>query len=89
MVLTVEQVEQQVLEQTKLFYASLPSLMTTHAGRWVVFRDGSVQSDHTTEAEAYLAAVERFGVNGGFVVACVQAAEAPTPITAGVMFGLA
>ncbi|MBI5478799.1 MAG: hypothetical protein HY906_08090 [Deltaproteobacteria bacterium] len=79
-------IERKVLEETERFRAALPELIKQHPGRWVVFRDGQVVSDHATEDEAYRAAVARFGVTGGFVVAPVVEVE-PTPVTAGVMFG--
>jgi hypothetical protein len=82
----MSEIERRVLEETERFRAALPELIKHHPGRWVVFRDGAVVSDHATEDEAYRAAVVRFGVQGGFVVAPVAHVE-PTPITAGVMFG--
>jgi hypothetical protein len=42
--------------------------MKTLWGRCVVFRNGQVQSDHSTMIEAYYAAVYRFGVYGGFMI---------------------
>jgi hypothetical protein len=80
-------VDQRVLAETLRFREVLPQLMTRYRGRWVVFRDGTVASDHETEGDALAAAVERFGVDGGFVVAPVSELRA-TPVTAGVHFGL-
>lgn len=77
-----------VLEETKRFEAKLPELLPQLAGRWVVFRDGVVASDHPNENEAYRAAVQAFGPQGGFVVAEVKPVTA-TPVTAAVMFGWA
>lgn len=77
---------QLVLEESERFYEALPDLITTHAGRWVVFKGGEVVSDHDTEEEAYADGVERFGVDGGQVVAQVETAE-PVPATMAVLFG--
>ena len=79
---------EKVLEETHRFHQALPSLLAEHRGRWVVFKDGSVQSEHATEAEAYNSAVQTFGRDAGFVVAQITEIS-PTPITAGVLFGIA
>jgi hypothetical protein len=84
----MDEIERKVLEETKRFLAALPELLQHHAGRWVVYRDGQVVSDHATEDEAYQAAVERFGHSAGYVVAPVVE-TGPTPVTAAVMFGCA
>ena len=81
-------VRETVKEQTRLFMGSLPSLLVAHRGKWVVFREGAVQSEHNTQNDAFKAAVAKFGLNGGFVVAEVRESIA-TPVTAGVIFGLA
>jgi hypothetical protein len=62
--------------------------MFSHAGKWVLFRDGQVISAHATETEAFEAGVSAFGSEGGFVVALV-AKTRPTPINAAAAFGLA
>jgi len=84
----VADVADKVLEETKRFHQALPELLRTRRGRWVVFREGAVQSEHGNEDDAYAAAVEKFGAEGGFVIARVEEVT-PTPITAGVLFGLA
>ena len=78
---------EKVLEETKLFFASYENLQEKFGGRWVVFRGGKVRSDHATEGEAFEAAVEKYGVGGGFMVECVVPKK-PIPITAGVLFGV-
>lgn len=70
---------QRVLDESKRFRARLPELVPRYDGRWVVFLDGDVKDDFEGEEEAYVAAVRRFGVNGGFVIARV-AADASEPI---------
>lgn len=77
-----------ILAETLKFQEKLPELLPEHRGRWVVFRGGEVKSEHATADEAYAAAVEAFGVQGGYVVAPVVEVT-PTPVTAGVLFGLA
>jgi hypothetical protein len=79
--------ERRVLAETERFLSVLPELIERYRGRWVVFRDGRVVSDHDTEDQAYQAAVEQFGIAGGHVVAPVVETT-PTPVTAGVMFGV-
>jgi hypothetical protein len=70
------------------FRAALPRLLTTEMkGKWVVFRDGTVQSVQETEESAYSAGLAKFGREGGHVVAQVVE-EQPHPLNAGVVFGL-
>ena len=80
-------VSNKVLEQSRLFLGLLPALLEKHRGKWVVFHDGAVHSEHDTEEKAYLAALDAFGSDAGFVIMPVVEPLA-TPITAGVMFGL-
>ena len=67
------------------FLSALPELLTTHPQKWVIYRDGAVQGVFQDEDSAFRAAVDRFGVRGGFVVAPIRPVEA-TPVTAGVMY---
>lgn len=83
-----DSVNQKVLQETLRFRESLPSLLEEHAGKWVVFRDGEVQSLHDTEEAAYRAGLEKFGREGGHVVAQVIE-QPPLPVTAGVLFNVA
>ena len=80
-------IEKRVFDETQRFQAALPELMKKYPARWVVFKDGQVQGDYDNGDGAYLAAIEKFGVDGGFVIAPV-ASIAPTPVTAGVLFGI-
>lgn len=80
-------VADKVLEETKRFRAALPELLKTHRGKWVVFKDGSVQGIHDDEKTAYEDAVGRFGALGGYVIAPIVETS-PTPVTAAVLFGL-
>lgn len=72
--------------ESERFYKALPTLILKYHHRWVVFRGGELVSDHATEEQAFKEALQRFGAEGGFVVAPVEDVNA-TPITAGVMFG--
>ncbi len=80
-----ESVADKVLQETLRFRTALPELLKKHSGKWVVFKDGEVQSFHDNEEEAYRAGLERFGREGGHVIAVVTE-EKPTPVTAGVLF---
>ena len=84
----MSQLENAVLRETLKFREMLPTLMLSHAGKWVLFRDGQVISAHATETEAFESGVSAFGSEGGFVVALV-AKTRPTPINAAAAFGLA
>jgi len=83
-----ETVADKVLEETLRFRAALPGLLKEHPGKWVVFKDGAVQSIHETEEEAYTAGLAAFGRDGGHVVTPVMPDNA-APITAGVLFNVA
>ena len=82
------EVYRKVESEMQAFKEALPRLMKTLSGRWVVFLDGQVQSDHITQDEAYRAALERYGLGAGYVIACVEPIEAK-PITARALFGIA
>ena len=58
----------------------MPELLQAIPGRWVIFRDGKVQSDFTTEQEAYDEAMARFGPVGGFIVVRIEKEE-PTSLS--------
>jgi hypothetical protein len=79
---------EQVREETMKFHAALPGLLEKHRGKWVVFKNGTVSSEHANDIEAYSDGVRKFGVDGGFVVAQVTEVRS-TPVTAGVLFGIA
>jgi hypothetical protein len=63
---------ERVLEESRRFRARLPELLKLYQGRWVVFREDAVVADFADEDAAYVDAVTRFGVRGGFVVAPVS-----------------
>jgi hypothetical protein len=83
-----ESVAEKVLQETLRFRAAFPKLLKEHPGKWVVFKDGKVQSVHENEADAYRAGLEKFGREGGQVIAPVVE-QKPAPVTAGVMFNVA
>ena len=80
-------VAQIVLAQTLEFERQLPELLLELSGRWVVFRDGAVVSDHDTLEMAYRSARLLFGVDGGYAILEV-APRTPQPLTARAVFGL-
>ena len=80
-------VSEKVLEETKRFRAAMPKLLDTYRDKWVVFKDGVVDSAHDDEKSAYLAASQKFGPGTGYVIAHVIETR-PTPVTAAVLFGL-
>ena len=61
----------QAWDQWTRFNAKLPELLKRLPDRWVVFREGSVQGDYSSEDEAYSTAVGRYGPDGGFIVSRV------------------
>lgn len=50
-------------EERAAFDALLPNLLLTHAGKWVLGKDGKVVDFFSTAAEAYEAGVFRFYPN--------------------------
>jgi hypothetical protein len=69
------------LKEYRVFEAARPRLMRgRYRGRWVVFLDGKVQSDHDDELEAFEAGVKAFGVETPFVIGAVRK---PVPVTLG------
>jgi hypothetical protein len=83
----VTEANRKVREEMVRYRAALPGLLARYGGRWVVFKDGKVVSDHDTIDDAHAAGVEAFGVFGGQVVIQV-AEEKPLYINAGAaLFG--
>lgn len=78
---------EEVLQQTRLFREKVVEVPVEQAGKWVVFESGEIRSFHDNASDAYASAVESFGFDVPYVVAQVVASE-PTPISAGVCFGL-
>ena len=81
-------VAERVLQETLRFREALPVLLKEHAGKWVVFRDGQIQGVYDDEERAYRGGLEKFGREGGHVVAPVIE-QRPAPITASVLFHVA
>jgi hypothetical protein len=80
-------VRQRVLAEAARFRAKLPVLLPRYSEQWVVFRDNEVVSAHATEEEAYVAGLDRFGPDGGHVVAVVRESERVI-LSAVIAFGL-
>ena len=74
-----------VREEMGRFREALPRLLSELEGRWVVFRDGEVVSVHDDEEQAYIAGMERFGPDGGQVIALVVP-ERVVPVSAAVLY---
>jgi hypothetical protein len=74
-----------VLAESLELRRQMPALLKRIRGKWIVFRDGKVQSQHRTEDAALRAALKVYGLHGGFVIARVEPIEA-RPITAGASF---
>ncbi len=68
-------VRERVFAEFARFREKLPTLIPVLGGKWVVFRDGEVQSVHDDLEAAYEAGVSRFGRDGGMVVAEVREEE--------------
>ena len=81
-------VREKVLAEMELFKKALPDLLAEYEGKWVVFQDGRVVEAFDDEDEAYVAAVERFGVGSGFLLKQVVEDTGPVPISGGVGFHL-
>ena len=64
-------IERAVYEETLRFRKALPELLKDHRGQWVVFLHGRPRGFFPNGDEAYLAALDAFGCDGGFVVAPV------------------
>ena len=68
----LDPVTRKVHENSKAFYAMLPGLRKTLAGRHVVIQDQQVVKDFATVGEAYEYALQRFGHDGGFAIGEVE-----------------
>jgi len=54
------------------FVVALHDLLGKLPGRWVVWLDGKVQSDHATQSEAFVRAAGDHGLDGGFLIYRVE-----------------
>lgn len=72
------------------FDALLPSLLESHAGQYVLFKDGQPVEFFDGHEAAFNAGLERFGLDAVFLVAPIEP-PAPRSVSlawdAGVMFG--
>lgn len=73
----MDPVLRKVRENGKAFYAMLPELRKTLAGRCVVMQDCQVAKDFVDEGEAYKYALERWGPDGGFALCPVEGEPEP------------
>jgi len=70
------------------FRQSLPSLQSQYEGKWVIFRESGIVGAFSTFKEAYEEAYRRFDNDSSYIVEQIAPPQEPTPITAGVLFGL-
>lgn len=77
------------LAEFEQFEKSLPELMRRIPGRWVVFAEGRVHSEHDSEDAALTVAYEAFGLGGVFVVARVEPTRTVSPSGYHSIFGQA
>lgn len=73
----LDAVNEMVREESKRFNAAVRGLLERYEGRWVVFKNGKVASDHDGVSEAYGAGVAQFGVHGGFALQLVARNDEP------------
>ena len=78
---------EKVLEEMRRFWAALPELRKHLEGRWVVFSQGEVVSDHATEDDALQASRDNPGEQQPFVVARV-AERKPIPLSAASLYAV-
>ncbi|GEM_PF-2851229 len=68
--------DEALVAEVARYRALLPELLSgDSAGRWVVFKDGAVQSVHEGGYEAWRNGTRRFGMGAPFVVSRVEARE--------------
>ena len=80
---------EKIQREQDAFNAQIPKLIAAgHAGKYVIFRDGQVHGVFATEAEAYAAAIEKFGTTGGFLLDLVAEKKSPEVISFSYMLGL-
>lgn len=77
-------VDQKIMEQDDKFRAELPDLLRRYPGKWVAYRNG-VQHVAEDENTVYGWALDRYGIDGGFVVAQVVE-QKPILMTAAMAF---
>ena len=61
-----------VVREYEAFKAKLPELMSRYRGKYVVVRGGEVQGVFDSLEEAYRYALEKFGINGQFIIQKVE-----------------
>ena len=70
-----------VLAETRRFRAALPNLLESYEGCWVVFKNGSVASTHSSQDEAFQAGLAEFGPYSPHVIDRVELKSA-VPVSA-------
>jgi len=77
-------------EEQDAFNRQLDSLLKTHEGKYVLFKNGEPVAFFDTHTAAYETALEKFGLDSTFLIAPIEEPN-PQPVSiawdAGVMFG--
>ena len=81
----MSEVHDRVRKEHAAFIEALPGLLESDPGKWVIFIHGAVQGKFDSEDAAFRTALERFGADGGFIVAQVKPVQT-TPVTAAVLY---
>jgi len=79
-----------LIEEQRAFEEQFESLLASHPGKYVLFKNGKLVGFYDDHETAYKAALEKFGLDAIFLIAPIAKSEA-TPVSiawdAGVMFG--
>ena len=61
-----------MIRRYEAFRARLPELLAKYRGKYAVIRDGKVQGIFGSLEEAYRHALERFGIDGRFIIQRIE-----------------
>ena len=56
-----------IFQEEEALFAQKEALLRQYEGKYVLFRDGQVQSLHDTQEEAFTAGVRKYGRDGVFL----------------------
>lgn len=68
-----------IFQEEEALFAQKEELLRQYKGKYVLFRDGQVQSVHDTQEEAFRAGVYKYGRDGVFLARKVSE-ESLTPL---------
>jgi hypothetical protein len=75
--------------EQQVFDLELPQMLKAHRGQHVVIHDGAIVDFWSTYADAYAAALDRFGLDATFLVAEIREPRVATTSLAWTFGGLA